>query len=459
MASKPVVIRKENFGLLIWSPKHDSYFIPDEIALAQIPNIVQSVKEEDNAWKDRFDSNLVSDLTSMGLDRNVRFIDNSLEGRLSAPLDVYCDYTNACNLRCPYCYNKNVDRNITMPEDKIIRVLTQMSNNGIMRTHLAGGEPMINIKGFETYLRTSHEVGMNASVNCNGTLVTERAMNAVFDYGIITLTFSLDGPNATVHDSYRGAGNFYKTRENARLTAQEKKIGHGPKLQYKAVHMFDTPLEVYDGLIEVAIADGMDRMQFHNPECSIYHPKGHYSQPDIIKGYYERVLHLVELREKYKGQIDVWGLWNPITGCADIGLPGYHGCIGGQELVAIDAKGTLKPCLMNKYELGNLFGDWDGDFAMFWRESKLLLEYQRFADTVDPHCEYYSKCRGGRKTRVIVENRDGLTSNEPIKMEDMQGFDPYCTRDFIQNSGIPPHTPSREYHLLRHKRINMAHSL
>ncbi len=349
-----------------------------------------------------------------------------------------------------------------MSNERIVTVLSQMSENGVMRTHLAGGEPMINPERFETYLRTAQAVGMNASVNCNGTLVRERALNAVFNYGVITLTFSLDGPDAESNDFYRGNGSFEKTRSNARVAANKKRTeGIGPKLQYKAVHMFDTPLELYEGLIKIAIEDGMDRMQFHNPECSVYHPQGHYGHPEVIIGYYVRVQHLMELQEKYAGQIEIWNVWNPITGCDDIGLPGYHGCIGGQELIAIDAKGDIRPCLMNKFELGNLFTDWGGNFNEFWKNSEQLSQYHRFANIVDPHCEpceIYSQCRGGRKTRIITQNREG-SSEKPITLEDMVGYDPYCAMDFVASQ--PNFSlPQKRYYGLNHfKRINMAHSL
>ncbi len=48
---------------------------------------------------------------------------------------------------------------------------------------------------------------------------------------------------------------------------------------------------------------------------------------------------------------------------------------------------------------------------------------------------------------------------EPIKLEDMIGYDPYCAKDFVTshpNFSLPP---KREYGLNHFKRINMAHSL
>ncbi len=464
MSPKKAIVRKENFGMLIWSPMLDAYFLPDDDVYEDVESIIESISTSsftDN-FKESFDKTLIEDIIEIGVNSGIKVIDNSLTNRLSAPLDVYFDYTHACNLQCSYCYNVNVDRNVTMSNDKIIQVLSEMSKNGVMRTHLAGGEPMINPEGFETYLKTAKAVGMNVSVNCNGTLLSKRTLNAVFNYDVITLTFSLDGYDAKSNDYYRGKGIFEKVRANARKSVDKKKSkGNGPKLQYKAVHMFDTLLEVYEGLIKVAIEDGMDRVQFHNPECSVNHDQNHYGNPEVIKGYYERVRHLMELRKKYSGKIEVWNVWNPITGCADIGLPEFRGCIGGQELIAIDAKGDIRPCLMNKFSFGNLFTDWGGKFSEFWQESEKLSQYQRLVEKVDSHCEgcnIYSQCRGGRKTRIITQNREG-SSVKPIKLEDMVGYDPYCTMDFIKLNPEIELPQKRKYRLNHFRRVNMAHSL
>lgn len=463
---KPTVIRHEHLGLLIWSPKLDSYFLSDKDVETVIKQVLfrKKAKAESRELFEDVPQDLTDDLITIGFGGAVREISNSLEHRLSSPLDVYFDYTQACNLRCGYCYNFGVDRTVTMPNDKIEKVFIEMSGNGIMRTHLAGGEPMINFEGLRTYLETATNLGMNASVNSNGTVLTEKILDLIFANDVITLTFSLDGHNSQVHDRYRGKGNFEKTRSGAIMSAKEKKLrGSQLKLQYKTTHFFDTPLEVYDKVISLAIEDGLDRVQFHNPECSIDHPKKHYSRPEVVRGYYERIMYLEQLRQKYLSQIDIWTPWNPMTGCRDVGLPDFKGCIGGQELIAIDAEGNMRPCLMNRYHLGNLFSDWNGDFHQFWKSSKELSNYHATMSQVDTHCddcEAYSQCRGGRKTRIIVMNRDGQ-SDEFIKLSDMLGYDPYCAKDFLTENGMSSFPLRRRNHVnLNHfKQIFVAHSL
>lgn len=458
---KSTVVRHEDFGYLIWSPELDSYFLVNKEVEDSLNLILHRKKTGETDIFRGIDNSFAQELKSMGFQEDVKEINNSLEDKLSAPLEVYYDFTFACNLKCSYCYNFYEDRQTTMSNENIEKVLTEMADNGVMRTHLAGGEPLIKYDKLQTYLQTAAKGGMNASVNSNGTLLTDELLNLIFDNDVKTLTFSLDGHTANLNDMYRGKGNFDKARAKAKMAKHEKnKKGNNLKLQYKAVHFFNTPLEVYEGLINLSIEDGMDRIQFHNPECSLDHPKGHYAKKEIIEGYYERIKHLEKLKEKYGDQIDIWSPWNPITGCRDIGIPGYTGCIGGQELIAINPKGDITPCLMNKYQLGNLFSDWDGKFSQFWRESKRLNEFQNQTSKIDPRCEpceVYSQCRGGRKTRIIVNNRDG-NSERPVLLSDISGYDPYCAKDFMQEKEFP--LKREDFVPMNNlKQIYVAHSL
>ena len=120
------------------------------------------------------------------------------------------------------------------------------------------------------------------------------------------------------------------------------------------------------------------------------------------------------------------------------------------------------PCLMNKYDLGNLFWEWDGDFGKFWSHSERLAEFQGAVTIVDPHCDdchVYAQCRGGRKTRIIVENR--RENETDLKLQDMAGYDPYCAEDFVvKNPGFVLPTKRQNYYDLKHfRQIFVAHSL
>lgn len=47
-----------------------------------------------------------------------------------------------------------------------------------------------------------------------------------------------------------------------------------------------------------------------------------------------------------------------------------RGCIGGQELLAINGDGRIMPCLMNHYVLGNYYDI--GTLIEFWDSSEVL---------------------------------------------------------------------------------------
>ena len=62
-----------------------------------------------------------------------------------------------------------------------------------------------------------------------------------------------------------------------------------------------------------------------------------------------------KLKQKYKNEILITTVNSPVNYCTTVGLPNMKGCIGAQELVAINSDGSVTTCLMNKYDLGNIF--------------------------------------------------------------------------------------------------------
>jgi radical SAM protein with 4Fe4S-binding SPASM domain len=116
---------------------------------------------------------------------------------------------------------------------------------------------------------------------------------------------------------------------------------------------------------------------------------------------------------------------------------------------------------MNKYGLGNLFEDWNGDFASFWKGSDTLYEFHMHAGQVDKACnpcEFYAQCRGGSKTRVIVQNREGNNSAS-INLSEMSGYDPLCPKDYLQRHEEVLIPSKRVSHFNRLRPIYMSHSL
>lgn len=258
-------------------------------------------------------------------------------------------------------------------------------------------------------------------------------------------------------DEIRGDGVFERTTQAVREAVEHKqRVGADTRIQVKMSWIPVVPHEHFDQMIELGIDLGADVVQFHNPERSIDHKKDHYK--DHMDEYYDRIQYIDDLEGEYD-EIDVWNVWNPIAGCKSIGLPNMRGCVGAQELLAINPDGRIMPCLMNKHTLGELFQDWDGSLDKFWRESEELKfqgVIQELPEICDS-CDLLDECRGGSTTRKIVGNKE---YDEELELDHMQGAGSFCLKrsDFYDEAvGAVENNESSELHAF--DEIHVAHSL
>lgn len=101
------VIRFENLGGIIWSPRFKRYyFLEQKISDELYEKIVNRGMKISEALNDM--SQLKEKFYDIGVDDDARIIvnKNKTNRPLYAPLEYYFDYTNKCNLRCKDCYNK-----------------------------------------------------------------------------------------------------------------------------------------------------------------------------------------------------------------------------------------------------------------------------------------------------------------------------------------------------------------
>ena len=112
-----MIIRHENFTNLIWSDIEKGYFIPNN---KQIDDEVTKIIQQKGKNED-----VLMELKIMGFQENCKIIyPDSKE--LSAPLEYYFDFTDACNLKCTHCYNKEQLNSNTMTEEQIEYIIKDM---------------------------------------------------------------------------------------------------------------------------------------------------------------------------------------------------------------------------------------------------------------------------------------------------------------------------------------------
>ncbi len=438
MKSTPhIIVRKEYFGPLIWSSEFAGYFLPDNEIRPQVEELILDPSK-------KLDLNLQKDLEAMGLKEGIRIIESNQKNRLHAPLEYYFDFTNICNLRCTHCYNKDHLGTTIMPEEQVTRIIDEMYDLGVMRLHLAGGEPTAQISGLNNYLKSAKKYGIVTSLATNGTLLNDTVCELLTQYESLAVSISLEGPDEESNSKIRGKGNFVRAVQGIKkLIEVRNKRKSKTEIFIKPTYSYNTPFEIMDQIVELGLAIGVDGVKFHNPERCKYHELGHYGK--IRDGYYRTIFHARKLKEKYTGQIKITIPNNPLINCTTIGIPGSKGCIGAQELITINPDGRLTPCLMNDYDLGN-YSDW-GSIKRFWDNSEKLKKYLELIQT-NKECEgcaIYNQCRGGCQVRKTVEK--GM----------IEGKDPVCPVNLKTKTELKPLTHKQKFE--HFQLVCVAHTL
>ncbi|KAF0816894.1 Radical SAM heme biosynthesis protein AhbD, Fe-coproporphyrin III decarboxylase [Bacillus sp. ZZV12-4809] len=133
-----------------------------------------------------------------------------------APFIVIWELTRACQLKCLHCraeaqYRRD-PRELSFEEGKaLIDQIREMNNPMLVFT---GGDPLMRQDVFniaDYAVKKGLRVSMTPSATPN---VTKEAIEKAKQVGLARWAFSLDGPNAEIHDHFRGtSGSFDLTIE------------------------------------------------------------------------------------------------------------------------------------------------------------------------------------------------------------------------------------------------------
>lgn len=397
------VIRYEAKDVIIWSRKKKAYFCA---RLSEDNDEIKEILEGKKATGEVY-----NELKEIGvINGNNKIVKSSNKNRLMAPLEYYFDFTNVCNLRCSHCYNRENMNTRTMLVEEIKKVITDMYNNGIMRLHLAGGEPTLFPNEMRVYMETAKKYGILTSMASNGVSITDEICKILDENDVMSITISIESANEDENAKIRGKGNLERAIEGIRKLSEYKKIHHSKyAIGIKVSYNVDFTEKEFEDLVKLAKELKVDILKFANPERCVFHEKGYYSKN--AEKYYKNMEIVKKLKERYKDEIFITQISSPVNDCVNIGIPNMEGCIGAQELIAINCKGEVTPCLMNDTYLGNIFKV--DSIREIYNSPEINNYYKKIRDYECKGCNYHEKCRGGCQVRKIVEYGE-IKGNDPI---------------------------------------------
>lgn len=136
-----------------------------------------------------------------------------------APLLMQVELTEACNLRCKFCYNSQKPRY----NKRIFEMLELLSSQGVMQINLTGGEPLAHPQFFEI-LEKACSLFPNVVILSNGALMTEEVLEKIHQYDVTSVNISIHGDEKKHEELTQVKGCYQKSINAIKYFLDKKKI-------------------------------------------------------------------------------------------------------------------------------------------------------------------------------------------------------------------------------------------
>lgn len=324
-------------------------------------------------------------------------------------LDVYL--TNACNLRCRFCFNLDREDAPRVPLDDICAILTAAYEKGNRYVSITGGEPFLYKQIFEV-LDHAHDLGYWINILSHGGLLDQARIDRLKKYWRLRIRISLDGPNPETHDPLRGQGTFDHTMSKiALLVANDINTGFG-------VTVSEHNLDSVEEMMRLAIDKGIAFMRF-SPVARIKKGKAAH----VTRSLHEQLLEsIIELTIRYGRHLDLPHADSDRVPPSIDALTTRR-CMAGKKFFGITPDKKIVPC--------PLISDHPDVESVYFRDADSFDELGSHMDGlfegitdqlggICRTCEFREVCHGGCLAEKISFDR---------RLEDEQ---PVCTKKVLE---------------------------
>jgi MoaA/NifB/PqqE/SkfB family radical SAM enzyme len=306
-----------------------------------------------------------------------------------APIELYLEVTNRCNLRCRTCpqFFGMAERFHDLTWDRFLAITEQVHE--LRRVVLHGiGEPLLN-RDLGRMIRHLKGRGAYVLFNSNGLLLRGEKARGLIESGLDELRISIDGGSRETYRAVRGVDGFDRILANIRrFEALKREAGvSAPRLSLWLTGM---KLNVADlpPLVRAAAANGVREVYLQR---LVYSGRGLATEEQALFGragdegrdaVSEALRLAAELGVAFRGSGEL-GPGEAIDRAAPGDAP-WRGCFRPWRLMYITANGAVLPCCIAPFTAtpyaGNVLGDltvssiaevWNGDRYRAWRSAML----------------------------------------------------------------------------------------
>lgn len=274
-------------------------------------------------------------------------------------LTVWLHVSNACNLRCPYCYISKSDEGMDEPTGRaaVEAVVRSAVTHGFHAVKLkyAGGEASLNhrlMTSLHDYARSlcaRSGLRLYATLLSNGVRLTRSLVAKLKDEGIRVM-ISLDGVGSK-HDAQRpfvsGKPSFHHVdRTISQLVGQD----HAPHLSITITSRnADGIADVVRYALERDLTFSLNF--FRDNDCATAFPDLRYEEKAMISG----LLNAFAVIEEF---LPRWSVLGSVLDRGQMLTPRQRSCGVGEDYIVIDQHGRVAKCHMEiERTLGDVLSD------------------------------------------------------------------------------------------------------
>lgn len=324
-----------------------------------------------------------------------------MAAKLSAPVDVQIELTQACNWRCRHCYNYWRSPGATTKPSQhlfyndLLRIVKELTANRVPSVTITGGEPFSQRREVFTLLEMTGNADIHASINTNLSLVRKEDVEKIAnEHSSVSILFSLLSADAVEHERLAGvpSGTYARVIKTATLAIQRGlSVNLNMVLMRENLHAME---------VTARFAKNLGVRTFCATKAL---PNAHAPDGAFLLSVEEVRWSLAELMRIEKLldiPIDILGCY---PRCLFVGTPAYQRfshrtCVASYTTVTIGADGNVRPCSHMETSYGNILREplaniWqkmDG-----WREGKFIPKQCR-------NCPIVANCRGGCRVNTLT---------------------------------------------------------
>ena len=325
-------------------------------------------------------------------------------GYIKLPILSEVALTNACNIKCRFCYGsctpkKDDEQLDTAGFKKVLDIIRYEAE--VPSVSFTGGEPT-TFKGLAELIRyASGHNKMRVNLITNGTLITDKKAKDLAAAGLSSAQVSIESAFADEHEAITGVPGSHTASVNGLKALKDAGITVHPHLTVCAMNK--DKLTDYPAFCK---SIGAERFSFN-----LVIPAGRGVDDGLAVEYSEigEIINRVKASAKQAGVQFMWYsptpicLFNPMAA----GF-GNRGCSACEGLLSVDPKGNLLPCSSWPEPVGSLIRE--GFKAVWFNKRAEWIRGKEEAPEPCKNCRHFAACQAACPLYFKAHGCDELNS-------------------------------------------------